>query len=167
MTSRDFVYWMQGLFELDAPKALDERQTDLIKRHLAMVFIHEIDPSMGGPEHQQKLTEAHGGRVFEFEDGGGYQEVTDSARKKEIVEKHEWHPLTVDPTTVPKFSQAELDRLAAEGRELGRELDRRMRGSGLTYTRDPKFAPVATDDPVSVETRVLFQPMWNPPKFNC
>lgn len=52
MKSRDFCYWLQGLFELQNPKALDEKQTDLIRAHLHMVFIHEIDPSF--PQNQQE-----------------------------------------------------------------------------------------------------------------
>lgn len=51
MKSVEFCYWLQGVFELGDPKQLDERQTDLIKRHLAMVFKHEIDPSY--PQGQQ------------------------------------------------------------------------------------------------------------------
>ncbi len=59
MKSTEFCYWLQGVFEVGNPTTLDERQTDLIKRHLNMVFIHEIDPSY--PEVQQdKLNEAHG-----------------------------------------------------------------------------------------------------------
>lgn len=61
MTARDFAYFLQGLFEIGKPTALDAEQTDLIRRHLAMVFIHEIDPSMGPKEHQEKLNEAHAG----------------------------------------------------------------------------------------------------------
>lgn len=58
MKSRDFCYWLQGLFELQNPKALDEKQTSLIRAHLHMVFIHEIDPSF--PHNQQsELTNAH------------------------------------------------------------------------------------------------------------
>ena len=59
MTSRDFCYWLQGLFELGEPQALDAKQTELVKRHLAMVFIHEIDPSAGPPEKQATLDAAH------------------------------------------------------------------------------------------------------------
>ena len=59
MTSRDFCYWLQGLFELGSPKAMDETQTALIRAHLAMVFKHEIDPSMGTSEHQDELREIH------------------------------------------------------------------------------------------------------------
>jgi len=62
MTSRDFAYWLQGLFELADPKTLNENQTDLIRRHLALVFIHEIDPSHSDdPEVQKKLQDIHDG----------------------------------------------------------------------------------------------------------
>lgn len=61
MTSRDFVYWLQGVFELADPKTLNEKQTDLIRRHLNLVFYHEIDPSMGDKEHQGKLNSIHNG----------------------------------------------------------------------------------------------------------
>lgn len=52
MTSRDFCYWLQGLFELsdcDQNKArtngsLSIEQTQCIKDHLASVFKHEIAP---------------------------------------------------------------------------------------------------------------------------
>lgn len=62
MNSRDFCYFLQGLFELAEPTTLNEKQVDLIKRHLNMVFIHEIDPSF--PNEQQKaLYDAHEGKV--------------------------------------------------------------------------------------------------------
>jgi hypothetical protein len=60
MTSREFCYWLQGMFELNAPKrALSKLQTDQIKAHLALVFKHEIDPSQGTPEHQAELQKIH------------------------------------------------------------------------------------------------------------
>jgi len=59
MTSRDFAYWLQGYFEVSNPKEIGEKETDLIKRHLAMVFKHEIDPSMGDESHQAELNEIH------------------------------------------------------------------------------------------------------------
>lgn len=61
MTSRDFCYWLQGLFELQNPKSLDENQTDLVRRHLALVFKHEIDPSYGDRNHQRELEQIHHG----------------------------------------------------------------------------------------------------------
>jgi uncharacterized protein YfkK (UPF0435 family) len=58
MKAVEFCYWLQGLFELQEPDTLNERQTKLIKAHLNMVFVHDIDPSY--PEGQQKkLNDIH------------------------------------------------------------------------------------------------------------
>lgn len=59
MNSRDFCFWLQGLFELSNPTVLDAKQTDLIKRHLSMVFQHEIDPSFGDEKVQNALNKIH------------------------------------------------------------------------------------------------------------
>lgn len=60
MTSRDFCYWLQGYFEIQGMVAgLDHAQTDAVRAHLAMVFKHEIDPSMGGPKEQAILNQIH------------------------------------------------------------------------------------------------------------
>lgn len=48
MTSRDFCFWLQGHFEISKTKSLGEGETEMVKRHLALVFKHEIDPSIGG-----------------------------------------------------------------------------------------------------------------------
>ncbi|MGD9726487.1 MAG: hypothetical protein AB7L09_02915 [Nitrospira sp.] len=62
MTSRDFCYWLQGLFELANPPTLDEKKTRLIKQHLNLVFIHEIDPSHSDdPKVQGALQAVHDG----------------------------------------------------------------------------------------------------------
>jgi len=45
MTSRDFCYWLQGYFEISKASTLSEEQTQDVRNHLNMVFIHEIDPS--------------------------------------------------------------------------------------------------------------------------
>lgn len=60
MKSVEFCYWLQGLFELGKPKALDAEQTDLVRRHLSMVFKHEIDPSYPA-QQQQDLSNLHVG----------------------------------------------------------------------------------------------------------
>lgn len=57
LRSRDLAYWLQGLFELSDPKVLNEKQVSLIKKHLHLVFAHEIDPSFG--EDQEPLQEIH------------------------------------------------------------------------------------------------------------
>lgn len=65
MTSRDFAYWLQGYFEIKEqdgnPKIyeLNKSQVEMIKRHLALVFKHEIDPSMGDKNHQNELNNIH------------------------------------------------------------------------------------------------------------
>lgn len=68
MTSRDFCFWLQGYFEIQGNRptqepeslyGLNESQIEMIRRHLSMVFKHEIDPSMGPPSHQDALNHAH------------------------------------------------------------------------------------------------------------
>ena len=60
MTSRDFCFWLQGGAELvgEAPTA---DQWKVIKAHLNLVFVHEIDPSMGDAAHQETLNNIHHG----------------------------------------------------------------------------------------------------------
>lgn len=60
MKSESFCYWLQGYFELQGTtQALTINQVDCIKRHLNMVFKHEIDPAMGDQKHQGELNELH------------------------------------------------------------------------------------------------------------
>lgn len=76
MTSRDFCYWLQGFFEItDANNgghsrsySLNEAQVDMLKRHLALVFKHEIDPSYGDKKHQEELNQIHSGENQEAAD---------------------------------------------------------------------------------------------------
>ncbi len=72
MTARDFVFWLQGYFELAESGCvntlpIDFKQIDTIKRHLALVFKHEIDPAMGGPEKQAELQAVHDGDVYNYD----------------------------------------------------------------------------------------------------
>lgn len=59
MTSRDFAYWLQGFIEIHGI-APTEAQWTIIKNHLNLVFVHEIDPSM--PDPKGKLQAAHDGK---------------------------------------------------------------------------------------------------------
>jgi len=61
MNSREFCYWLQGVYELNKPASFSAEQTELIRRHLQLVFQHDIDPSAGGPEVQAKLNATHEG----------------------------------------------------------------------------------------------------------
>lgn len=58
MKAVEFCYWLQGMFELNGPANLNEKQTELIRRHLAMVFQHDIDPSYP-KEQQSALSHLH------------------------------------------------------------------------------------------------------------
>lgn len=73
MKAHEFCYWLQGFFELteDAKqfdnagnaiekKGLSAEQTEKVKQHLAMVFIHDIDPKYPAKE-QSALNTAHAG----------------------------------------------------------------------------------------------------------
>lgn len=72
MTSVNFAYWLQGFFEIQNPETIYTKQVDMIKRHLSLVFIHEIDPSMGGQEHQDKLNEVHKPTLEELGEQHGF-----------------------------------------------------------------------------------------------
>ena len=66
MTSRDFCYWLQGYLEINAAdvnptKGLGPTQVECVQKHLALVFVHEIDPSAGPLAHQAKLDAIHEG----------------------------------------------------------------------------------------------------------
>lgn len=49
MSEREFCYWLQGFIEIAEAGGqlsnLTVAQTDTIKKHLAMVFVHAIDPT--------------------------------------------------------------------------------------------------------------------------
>jgi hypothetical protein len=70
MHSRDFCYWLQGFFEIAPAAAIDgvdlpisAEQVKVIRSHLALVFKHEIDPSIDGgdPKKKQQLDQIHHG----------------------------------------------------------------------------------------------------------
>jgi hypothetical protein len=42
MTSRDFCYWLQGFYEITGTDIISEPQSKMIRRHLNLVFKHEI-----------------------------------------------------------------------------------------------------------------------------
>lgn len=67
MRSRDFCYWLQGFFEIASKRertmpALTTEQVECVQAHLALVFKHEIDPSIDGgdPVKKGQLDSLHG-----------------------------------------------------------------------------------------------------------
>jgi len=68
MKSVEFCYWLQGMFELSNPKELTAEQVDSIRKHLAMVFVHEIDPSY--PKGQKHVLDNLHGDGLQFDPTG-------------------------------------------------------------------------------------------------
>lgn len=73
MTSRDFCYWLQGFFEIHSATSNEElvltpQQVKIIERHLALVFKHEIDPSIdnGDPQMISDLNKIHTGKPITY-----------------------------------------------------------------------------------------------------
>lgn len=60
MKAQEFCYWLQGMFELTNLAQLNADQTAKIRAHLAMVFVHDIDPSYPGKQ-KPALDALHGG----------------------------------------------------------------------------------------------------------
>jgi hypothetical protein len=58
MTSRDFCYWLQGAIELGSLESMSYDTFEILRNHLNMVFIHEIDPSFPA-EQQNALDRVH------------------------------------------------------------------------------------------------------------
>ena len=60
MTSRDFCFWFQGYLEINNPTTIGAKETEMIRRHLNLVFKHEIDPSI--PDPTGELQAIHDGK---------------------------------------------------------------------------------------------------------
>ncbi|UTU07818.1 hypothetical protein CcrC1_gp132 [Caulobacter phage C1] len=84
MKSRDFCYWLQGLFELQNPVVINETQTRLIKAHLNMVFTHEIDPSFPAAQ-QAALNADHEAGKKPASKNNGFFEIVDSGRQEGLM----------------------------------------------------------------------------------
>jgi len=61
MTARDFAFWLQGFFELSGHTRLDADQVKMVRNHLNLVFIHDIDPTV--PGDPTKLQAVHDGKI--------------------------------------------------------------------------------------------------------
>ncbi len=55
MQSRDFCFWLQGFFELSGDATtISAEQSAMIRRHLDMVFRHEIAPETPGVQARER-----------------------------------------------------------------------------------------------------------------
>ena len=58
MKSQDFCNWLSGFLTLrDENKPITNKQIQIIRNHLNMVFAYEIDPSFGNK--QEELNKIH------------------------------------------------------------------------------------------------------------
>ena len=61
MSTESFCYWLMGCLEMGGgDSGLSAAQVATVRRHLDMVFAHDIDPKAGGPEVQDHLDYLHG-----------------------------------------------------------------------------------------------------------
>jgi len=65
MTSVNFVYWLQGFFEISKSEKLDENQVKMIKNHLNLVFFHDIDPKDPEPKKSQEIHDSGFSSIIE------------------------------------------------------------------------------------------------------
>lgn len=92
MTSRDFVYWLQGYFEIMDPTGktdfpLGALQTQCIREHLALVFKHEINPPV--PKVVQYVPPHHDEK-FDTVDQAQWQKLMQATRPVSPLETGYW-----------------------------------------------------------------------------
>jgi hypothetical protein len=68
MTARDFCFWLQGYFELgeiNPSFGVPRDAAEKIQQHLALVFIHDIDPKIdkGNADMKALLDSVHTGKL--------------------------------------------------------------------------------------------------------
>ncbi len=66
MNSVDFCFWLQGFFEIGGNTQITNEQAEIIKNHLALVFVHEIDQIRNSQTHvpAETLQNVHDGKTF-------------------------------------------------------------------------------------------------------
>ena len=88
MRSRDFVYWLLGFFELANPKELNAEQTETIRKHLHLVFEHEIDPSFPDSETLKEIHNEDNNSDSELKVDESFQDdIVKKAEMTKIIEK--------------------------------------------------------------------------------
>lgn len=116
MKSRDLCYWLMGMLELTNPTELNSEQKLIIKRHLDLVFKHEIRTVAGDPS--QGITISSSSRdfclwlkgVIDISINFGSHEQPNLVglirRRLDLVFKHE-----IDPSQGTPEHQAELQAI--------------------------------------------------------
>lgn len=75
MQASEFCYWLQGYIEIGHEQmhqtGLTHDQVEIIRRHLALVFVHDLDPA----QVAEKLQEIHDGKPMQIGGVGPNGEV--------------------------------------------------------------------------------------------
>jgi hypothetical protein len=100
MTSRDFVYWLQGYFEILDPKnqggalPLGPMQAQCIREHLALVFKHELAPKPAAypvgttmPQPKVKVVPPYHTETFDKTAQKHWQDLMQSAKP---IDQQSW-----------------------------------------------------------------------------
>jgi uncharacterized protein YfkK (UPF0435 family) len=93
MTSREFAYWLQGFFEISGSEDLSKSQVEMIKKHLNMVFVHEIDPSYPDADKLQQIHDGVKkleGRVEALEVDGVDKKLTQPGLPAHMTKAKNW-----------------------------------------------------------------------------
>ena len=59
MTSRDFIYWLQGFLEVADPQIISKEQILLIKKNLDLVSTNEINSTTSPEIYNTELDRVH------------------------------------------------------------------------------------------------------------
>jgi len=65
MKPSEFCYWLQGFYEISGESKMTKEQGDMVKRHLALVFKHELD----SPDPSGELQAIHDGEQSVLPEG--------------------------------------------------------------------------------------------------
>lgn len=87
MDALNFVYWLQGIFEIGGATELNPQQVEIIKRHIALVLYHVELPTPG--------TRRLGCPDEVIEPPPGDEQspaIPFQARLQEIGARHPWRP---------------------------------------------------------------------------
>ncbi len=63
MKAHEFCYWLQGAFEVSGMTEVSVEQLKVIKNHLNLVFVHDLDPKndKGDSNIKKALAKIHHG----------------------------------------------------------------------------------------------------------
>lgn len=94
MNEKDFVYWLQGWIELEDPESISDKQLQIIKDHLKLVF-DKVTP-VRTPDYSVAPVKADGPNI-------AYRQLSDLIGK-EFNQPTFKPPYEITCSTDPKFT---------------------------------------------------------------